>query len=232
MSLITLYTLACSVLFSCFLLLKVVKIIHSKKKDFLEMRKRKWFAANKHNEISLTYYGLDYSKIQVGEKSYGEIEVNVDVKNDSILHIGNYCSIGSGCRFLLSSDHRTDTISTYPFKIKKFGYPGEAGSKGDIVLNDDVWMGVNSVVMSGVTIGQGAIVGADSVVTKDVPPYAIVCGVPAKVIKYRFPENMIKKLLSIDIKALYDSFTEADIPEIYSSLTEEMLDKYAEKFSK
>jgi virginiamycin A acetyltransferase len=74
---------------------------------------------------------------------------------------------------------------------------GHPSCKGDIIIENDVWIGANSTVMSGIKIGNGAIVAAGSTVTKDVPPYAIVAGNPAKVVKYRFTDEQIKKLLSI-----------------------------------
>ena len=101
--------------------------------------------------------------------------------------------------------------------------------KGDIIIGDDVWIGAESIIGAGVKIGQGAVIGAGSVVTKDVPPYAVACGIPAKVIKYRFSEELINKLLNIDIKKLFDSFSYDDIEKIYSPLTESLLKSLVEK---
>lgn len=99
--------------------------------------------------------------------------------------------------FLLGGEHRADWITTYPFNAL-FGegahITGHPSSKGDIVVGNDVWIGYQSCILSGVTIGNGAIIGAKSVVTKDVPPYAIVAGNPAKFIRYRFPQETIDKL--------------------------------------
>jgi acetyltransferase-like isoleucine patch superfamily enzyme len=224
------YAFFCSIVFSLFICFKILKKIHSRKNEYLKITERKWNELNRHNELSLTHYGLDISKIIVGNMTYGRIEVNIDEKNDAKLYIGNYCSIGSGCRFLVSGDHNINTISTFPFKVKKFGYSGEANSKGDIVIKDDVWIGTRAIIFSGITIGQGAIIGAGSIITKDVPPYAIVCGVPGKIIKYRFSEDMIKKLLSIDLNKLYSSFTKEDIDDIYTPLSEDLLDKLIKKY--
>ena len=118
-----------------------------------------------------------------------------------------------------------NTISTYPFKEKNFGAVNEALSKGDIIIGDDVWFGTNALICSGVKIGQGAVIAAGAVVTKDVEPYAIVGGNPAKLIKYRFSEPLRKRLCNIDLVKLYDKFTKEDIDLIYSDLNEETLDK-------
>lgn len=102
--------------------------------------------------------------------------------------------------FLLGGEHRADWITTYPFNAL-FGegahITGHPSSKGDIVVGNDVWIGYQSCISSGVTIGNGAIIGARSVITKDVPPYAIVAGNPAKFVRYRFPQETIDKLESL-----------------------------------
>ncbi|MBP3710262.1 MAG: CatB-related O-acetyltransferase [Treponema sp.] len=123
-------------------------------------------------------------------------------------------------------------MSTYPFKAKIFGVEREALSKGDIVIEDDVWVGENALILSGVTIRQGAIVAAGAVVTKDVEPYSIVAGIPAKIIKYRFSEELRKELLNIDIPALFDTFKEDDMTLVYSELNFDILNKLKEKLIK
>lgn len=167
----------------------------------------------------------DLSKITVGKHSYGMIHYDWLSDGKEKLVIGNYCSIGPNVRFILAGEHNLNTISTFPFKVKRFGFQREAGSKGDIVVKDDVWIGANAIICSGVTIGQGAVVAAGTVVTKNVEPYAIIGGNPAKFIKYRFSEKTRNELTKIDICALFDSFTEDDIEMIYSELTEDILNK-------
>ncbi len=108
----------------------------------------------------------------------------------------------------------------------------EALSKGDIILGDDVWVGINVIICSGITIGQGAVIGAGSVVTKDIPPYSIAVGNPAKVIKKRFSEPLIEKLLSINICELFDNLKKEDIDLIYSQLTENTLKELLNKHKK
>ena len=143
---------------------------------------------NRHNLVCVVNM-CDMNRVQVGRKSYGAINVVDFSPADTKLIIGNYCSIAGGTTFLLGGEHNLDTISTYPFKVRLFGEEREAGSKGDIVIKDDVWIGTNAIICSGVTIGQGAIVAAGSVVVKDVPACAIVGGNPAKIIKYRNIEH-------------------------------------------
>ena len=125
--------------------------------------------------------------------------------NHDRLAIGKYCSIACGVRFLFNSaNHALKSLSTYAFPIfyeewgLDVGNVAEAwDNKGDIVVGNDVWIGYEAVVMAGVTIGDGAIIGSRAVVTRDVPPYAIVGGVPAKLIRYRFTEKTIERLLAI-----------------------------------
>lgn len=125
--------------------------------------------------------------------------------NDDKLKIGKYCSIACGAKFLFTSaNHTLSSLSTYPFPIFFEEWELDAANvadawdnRGDIVLGNDVWIGYEAVILSGVTIGDGAVVGAGAVVTKDVPPYTIVGGVPAKLIKKRFSDDVIAKLSEI-----------------------------------
>ncbi len=125
--------------------------------------------------------------------------------NDDKLKIGKYCSIACGAKFLFTSaNHTLSSLSTYPFPIFFEEWELDAANvadawdnRGDIVLGNDVWIGYEAVILSGVTIGDGAVVGARAVVTKDVPPYTIVGGVPAKLMKKRFSDDVIAKLSEI-----------------------------------
>ncbi len=183
-----------------------------------------WRRLNSHNDTEINCH-CDFSRINVGKKTYGALNI-VDHSPDNLrLQIGSYCSIAPNVLFLLGGEHQIRSISTYPFKVKVFGAQKEAGSKGNIVVQDDVWIGANAIICSGVTIGQGAVIAAGAVVTKNVEPYAIVGGNPASFIKWRFDESLRKKLLSVDIVELFDSFNESDVDLIYSELTEEVLEK-------
>lgn len=125
--------------------------------------------------------------------------------NDDKLIIGKFCSIACGTKFLFNSaNHRMNSLSTYPFPLffEEWGLDRQDvadswDNKGDIIIGNDVWIGYEAVIMAGVTIGDGAIVGTRAVVTKDVPPYTIVGGVPARPIKKRFSEETIEKLLEL-----------------------------------
>lgn len=121
--------------------------------------------------------------------------------NGDQLKIGKFCSIACGAKFLMNSaNHTLHSLSTYTFPLfyeawEHSMHPTEAwDNKGDIVIGNDVWIGYEACVLAGVTIGDGAIIGTRAVVTKDVPPYAIVGGVPARVLRMRFSERDIETL--------------------------------------
>lgn len=126
------------------------------------------------------------------------------VNHDRLL-IGKFCSIACGAKFLFNSaNHALGSLSTYPFPIfyDEWGLEGKNvadawDNKGDIALGNDVWIGYEAVILAGVTIGDGAIIGARAVVTRDVPPYAIVGGVPARLIRRRFDDATIEALLDL-----------------------------------
>ena len=125
--------------------------------------------------------------------------------NRDRLRIGKFCSIACGAKFIFTSaNHKLGSLSTYPFPLffeewdlDKANLTDSWDNKGDIVIGNDVWIGYEAVVMQGVTIGDGAIIGARAVVTKDIPPYTIVGGVPAKPIRKRFSDEIISRLLEI-----------------------------------
>ena len=122
--------------------------------------------------------------------------------NGDKLKIGKFCSIACGAKFLFTSgNHAMQSLSTYPFPIFFEEWNLDArdicsawDNKGDIIIGNDVWIGYEAVIMAGVTIGDGAIIGTRAVVTKDVPPYTIVGGVPAKIIRKRFDDATIERL--------------------------------------
>ena len=118
------------------------------------------------------------------------------------LVIGKFCALAAETRFIMTGNHKLDAISTYPFPIFQQGWESafnifDLPVKGDITVGSDVWFGYNTLIMGGVTIGHGAIIAAGAVVVKDVPPYSIVAGNPAKVVKKRFDDATIDRLLQI-----------------------------------
>lgn len=120
------------------------------------------------------------------------------------LIIGRFCAIARGVRFIMNgANHKLSGISTYPFQIFGGGWekvmpdPSEFPYKGDTVVGHDVWIGYEALIMPGVTIGSGAIVSSRSVVTRDVAPYTVVGGNPAKPIRSRFPDDVVRRLLEI-----------------------------------
>lgn len=125
--------------------------------------------------------------------------------NGDKLIIGKFCSIACGAKFLFNSaNHTLTSLSTYTFplffeewELEKKNVTKAWDNKGNIIIGNDVWIGYDAIILSGVTIGDGAIIGARAVVTKDVPPYTIVGGVPAKAIRKRFDEKTIKSLLNL-----------------------------------
>jgi virginiamycin A acetyltransferase len=139
-----------------------------------------------------------YRAYSIGAYSYGDPTIFFP-QSGARLSIGTFCSIANDVRLMLGGEHRVDWVTTYPF-MRMFDearhFRGHPKTKGDIQIGSDVWIGRSATVLSGVTIGHGAVVAAASVVVKDVPPYAIVGGNPAKLIRYRFSELQIAELLA------------------------------------
>jgi acetyltransferase-like isoleucine patch superfamily enzyme len=123
--------------------------------------------------------------------------------NNANLVVGNFCSIARCVNIYLGGNHRIDWITTYPFGhinqhiFNNFNGYGHPSTKGDVIIGNDVWIGDNVTIMSGVTIGDGAVIANNSHVVKNVEPYSLVGGNPAKLIKYRFTSEQIEKLLEI-----------------------------------
>lgn len=141
---------------------------------------------------------LRYPKYEIGVGTYGIPNV-MEFGDDTILKIGSYTSIAEGVQILLGGGHRTDWVSTYPFPLmidEARDIPGCSPTKGDVVIGSDCWICANVMILSGVTIGHGAVVAAGAVVTRDVEPYAIVGGNPCRHIRWRFEEDVRNELLA------------------------------------
>ena len=185
--------------------------------------KMKWKKKNPHNYTTIKKT-FDIEKVTVGKMSYGPLEVYEWGNANEELKIGNYVSIASGVKFILGGNHYYNTFSTYPFRVMCLNEEREAYSNGPIVIEDDVWIATDATILSGVNIGKGAVIAAGSVVVKDVPPYSIVGGNPAKVIKYRFEDKIIQRLMNIDISKINEKINKNNIEIFYEKLNEEVLD--------
>jgi acetyltransferase-like isoleucine patch superfamily enzyme len=181
-----------------------------------ELNKKEWREKNKHN-FTVAKNIFPIKKITVGKYTYGPLNIISYGNPQEKLTIGNYCSIAEDVKFLLGGEHHPEFLMNYPFKL--YLQPGndmdDRRSKGPINIKDDVWIGTNVVILSGVTIGQGAIIAAGSVVTKDVPPYAIYT--TNKIIKYRFSQKIIQQLLKIDFSKLDPQQVKQNIDMFYTS---------------
>jgi acetyltransferase-like isoleucine patch superfamily enzyme len=167
------------------------------KNDF----QKKWKSENTHNYTSVGNNVFPLQNVKVGSYTYGVLNVySLYIQPSEKLDIGNYVSIAPNVQFLLGANHQTDTITTYPLFSRFVEYDKiDALSKGEIIIEDEVWLGTNSIIVSGVRIGKGAIIASGSIVTKDVPPYSIYGGNPAKLIKMRFSEDIIKEFLGFSL---------------------------------
>jgi acetyltransferase-like isoleucine patch superfamily enzyme len=161
-------------------------------------RLRNW--RNPHNRTALHLAELSRRYgFSIGAHSYGRPKVRFPGSGCK-LTIGSYCSIADRVEILLGGNHRTDWVTTYPFAAFPEVWRGEArddfhSGRGGVTIGSDVWIGSGAMILSGVTIGHGAVLAARAVITRDVPPYAIVGGNPAKLIRYRFDEAKITRLL-------------------------------------
>lgn len=190
--------------------------------------KRRWEDINEDNNtvvgnnISDGVFPID--KIKVGKGTYGPLCVrSYDVEGDGLL-IGTYCSIAKGVKFILGGNHCVNHLSTYPFKAIYNG-ENESMTKGPIIVEDDVWIGTDALILSGCRIGRGSIIAAGSVVTKSTPPFSIVGGNPAKLIKMRFDELLIQELLKTDLSKLEEEDIRKNIEILYEPLNMDSLDK-------
>lgn len=167
-----------------------------------------------------------YPDYEVGVGTYGVPHVH-DWSEGSTLRIGAYCSISSDVHILLGGHHRTDWVSTFPFPVfveEALGAGAHGGTHGNVVIGSDVWLAYGCTILSGVTIGHGAVVGARSVVPRDVPPYAIVAGNPAKIIGWRFDQQQREFFLQCQ----WWTWSEAEIRKISRLLSSDRLDEFVE----
>lgn len=150
--------------------------------------------------------------LQLGKHSYGNIHVKVWSQPNVVVHSGAYCSFAGNIRIIVDGNHPTDTFTSYPFASLFPDVPPNNYGKGVPVIGNDVWIGEDATIHSGVTIGDGAVVAGQSVVSRSVPPYAIVAGNPARVVKYRFSPENIAGLLEVKWWELPEEFIRTLVP--------------------
>lgn len=167
----------------------------------LVLFRRKFRKENQFNElVPDNIFSLD--NVTGGRYSYGHFKFITWGTKGEYLKIGDFVSIGANVTFMAGGNHEMNFLSTFPFKVKFLDARNEALTKGAINVQDDVWIGSNVLILSGVTIGQGAVIAAGSVVTKDVSPYKIVGGNPARVIRSRFDDVVVDALNKIDFSKM------------------------------
>ena len=139
-------------------------------------------------------------RYKIGKWSYGNLTVRAFESPVAMFELGAFCSVAGGVQVFLAGEHRYDRVTSFPlfaFWDKHRHLHGHPTSKGDVIIGNDVWIGAETIILSGVRIGDGAVIGTRSVVTRDIPPYAIAAGTPARVIKMRFDKKTVDRLLTI-----------------------------------
>jgi acetyltransferase-like isoleucine patch superfamily enzyme len=179
-----------------------------------------------HRATALIEAGI----LTMGDYSYYAPTVHVFAGDEAVVRVGKFSSIAAGAQFFVGGSHRTDWVTTYGLRAV-FGLPGAyqdgtPASNGDIEVGHDCWIALDAVVLSGVTIGHGAVVATRAVVTKDVRPYAIVAGNPAREVGRRFPDDQVDALLRI---AWWDWPIETvleHVPELSSSDLDDFIARF------
>ncbi len=205
--------------------LKRYLVYKSQTKWGLKKRQRKWRKHNPHNKTRMINYFPEHA-VSVGKYTYGDLRVHYFENEKESLKIGNFCSIGPDVEFFLGGEHHPKMISNYPFALYVSGCETyqlqDRRTKGPIVIEDDVWIGAHCLIMSGVRIGQGAIIAAGSVVTKDVPPYAIYT--TNRILKYRFEPEIIEQLLKVNYDEWDDDFIRNNLHMLYTEDVKDVLE--------
>ncbi|MBN1459931.1 MAG: CatB-related O-acetyltransferase [Armatimonadetes bacterium] len=171
--------------------------IHPRNSLLYRLRKREFARRFPGSQISPNSV-VPKGRITIGRGTYGCPTILVYHPRDSV-SIGNYCSIGPEVLIITSGGHRSDTSCQYPFKkrLNPKVVNTDVVTKGPIIIGNDVWLGARSIVLSGVTVGDGALVAAGAIVVEDVPSFGVVGGNPARLIRMRFDSDVIAALLRI-----------------------------------
>lgn len=203
----------------------MIKSVFHDVREYLRLKKfqDEWLKYRGNNN---TKAGTIFPKeiVTVGDYTYGTLNVHYYKQPDEMLTIGSFCSIADNVHFFTGGGHDYSHISTFPFKNHfAENRVRESVSKGRIVVEDDVWIGNSCIILSGVRIGRGAVIGAGSIVAKDVPSYAVYCAGEVK--KYRFSDEVIDKLMKYDFSMLKPEWINKKIESLYTTITENNVDK-------
>lgn len=162
-------------------------------------------------------------RVSVGDYTYGVNPQTVLLFKDSDrVHVGKYCSFAYDVKVIASGEHNYRAVANFPFYAHylRQGAEKDTLSKGEVWIGNDVWIGARAIILSGIKVGNGAVIAAGAVVTTDVPPYAIVGGVPARIIKYRFSNEIINALLAIKWWDWDDETVRKNIDDFYLDVNE------------
>lgn len=200
--------------------LQINKVVRKKIRD-----------AEKRRKYYLTKDLVDPNIIVAGKYTYGEPHVPPYDRQGSKVIIGNFCSIAQEVLLLLGGNHSTNWITTFPFEKESVIFNNRPNreyemSKGDVVIGNDVWIGRRVIILSGVNIGDGVVIAAGSIVTRDIPPYSIIGGNPAKIIRKRFDDLTINALLKIKWWDWDDQRINKNLPLICSSNVEDFIEAH------
>lgn len=198
----------------------------------IELFRRFIFEHQKKLIVPTNFFMKDnsiYDCYQIGEWTYGNPKI-LSWGEGSTLKIGKFCSISDEVTILLGGEHRTDWVSTYPFNkvINNANhFTGHPKTKGDVYIGNDVWIGYGAFILSGVNVHDGAVIGAKSVITGDVPAYSIVAGNPARTVRFRFSDEVIDKLLKI----AWWNWSISKIQEVLPYVLSSDIDEFLKRFS-
>lgn len=167
-----------------------------------------------------------YPQFDIGRGSYGGLRV-LGAGEGATLRMGAFCSVAENVKVFLGREHRVDWVTTYPFSVlwpSAQSVKGHPATKGDVVIGNDVWIAADATILSGVEIGDGAVIGYGAVVARDVPPYAVAAGNPARVIKMRFDDDVIQRLLALQWWNWKDTLIAEFLPLLLQSDVNAFLD--------
>lgn len=184
--------------------------------------RKRWRQLNPHNHTTVREE-FPVEVVKVGKGTYGDLHILSYLPDGERLEIGNYVSIAPDVHFILGGNHTTNTLFTYPIRstIIHAHCREDAQSRGSICVEDEVWIGYGATILSGVRIGKGAVIGAKAVVTKDIPPYAIAVGNPAKVVRTRIPEQYIPLVKELYLKDIPEQEWQNYLRALYTTIKDD-----------